>query len=640
MTEASTGARFGIDQEYVDVKGESHPTPQETTTALLAAMGVDAEGAPQMQTDAHAYADVIVLRGAQAWSPEVSGELRLEDGSSRPVDARRELRVPLGYHELTPASGKPIRVIACPSQCYLPENMKIWGWATQLYAARSRQSWGIGDLADLATLGSWARRVGADALMINPLSAVTPVLPLEPSPYYPSSRRYRNPIYIRVEDVPRANELGDDLTRLAVSGRGLNEQRRIDRDAVFALKMSALEKCFLRFGGGRGLSEAVPDFERYRTERGVALEQFATYCAIAEIHGKDWHSWPEPLRRPDRTEVRAFRGEHQERVTFHAWLQWLLEAQLGAAAESIGIIQDLPIGLDVAGADAWSWQDLLADGVSVGAPPDQFNPAGQDWGLVPFVPHKLRGAGYQPFIETIRALARHTTGLRIDHVMGLFRLYWIPRGAGPKGGAFVRTRAEELLAILALESERARAFVVGEDLGTVEPGVRETMGEHRVLSYRLAYFEPGAPATFPELALSSITTHDLPTIAGLWTGRDLERSRAAGVEQDEAAQRSLRDKVCALAGLDRGAKATDDPAEQRRELSGIIERAHRALAQAPSRVLLATLDDALALEERPNIPGAPRDSPNWSLALPCPIDDLDERELPVNVAKALQRPAS
>lgn len=624
---------WGIDDGYLDVKGDLHTISANTRAALLQAMGVDPAGANGTSANESggpaagaggAYADVIVLRGQNSWTAEIPGQLLLEDGSSRGLAAGEVAELPLGYHEYTPeGAARPTRLIATPPHCHLPDGLRLWGWAAQLYSARSRQSWGIGDLADLRRLGTWSRRLGAGALMINPLSAPTPVLPLEPSPYYPSSRRFRNPIYIRIEDVPGANALGELLDRLAVSGRGLNSRRRIDRDAVFALKMHALECCFLK----DDIPPPSQDFDKYRQEQGRALEEFSTFCAIAEIHGKDWRQWPEHLRRPDSGGVKEFAETSSKRVTFHAWLQWLLDTQLADASRDVRIIQDLPIGLDVGGADAWCWQDLLARGVSVGAPPDEFNPPGQDWGLTPFIPHKLRAAGYQPIIETIRATARHAGGLRIDHVMGLFHLFWIPQNnGGPANGGFVRTRDDELLGIIALESERAGAFVVGEDLGTVEPGVREKMADYRMLSYRLMYFEPRPPAEYPELALSTVSTHDLPTIAGLATGADITRARAAGAPQNEEGWRVLREKLAGLAGT-----AADAPAPE------LIKNVYGALAAAPSRVLLATLEDALAVEERPNIPGASADCPNWAVALPLPLEEFEEQELPRQLATMLSR---
>ena len=456
--------------------------------------------------------------------------------------------------------------------------------------------------------------------MVNPMVAPTPVLPIEPSPYYPSSRRFANPLFLRVEEVPGWERL--DVTtreRLGNAGRALNATRKIDRDTIFTLKMEALEAIFADFNGEDG-------FDWFRHGEGQALTDFATYCAIAELHGKDWRQWPAPLRRPDGDGVDLFRKANAARIVFHSWLQWQLDTQLARAAQAIAIINDLPIGLDVAGADAWCWQDLLARDVSVGAPPDEFNAAGQDWGLTPFIPHRLRAARYQPFIETIRGMLSHVGGLRIDHVMGLFRLFWIPRALGTKGGSYVRSRADELMAIVALESERARAFIIGEDLGTVEPGVRERLHHHRMMSYRLLYFEPAPPQHFPELALSSVTTHDLPTIAGLWTGFDAQAQKQIGIDPNEAGTKALREKLRALGHLD-----------ERASVEAVIESTHRALAQAPSRVLLATLDDAVAAPERPNLPGTVNEWPNWSLALEKPLEEIEELELPGRLARALKR---
>ena len=613
---------WGIDDRYSDVQGRSHATSKASRAALTRSM---------RGPDRGRYADVRVVpvsgatsgAASGSWRPDASGTLWLEDGSRQRVDRGGSIELPAGYHDFkAEGSDDLVRLIASPGRCHLPDDLRVWGWATQLYATRSRRSWGIGDLGDLRDLGRWAVGLGAAVTMINPLSAATPVLPLEASPYYPSSRRFRNPIYLRIEDVPGADAVADDLRRLEVSGRNLNSRRRIERDAVFALKMEALDRCFLAFERGpRGPRDA---FARYRAEQAQALDTFAIFCTIAERQGKDWRQWPEALRRPDAPGVAELASRWAPRVAFHAWLQWLLDQQLARAAAEIGIIQDLPIGIDVAGADAWCWQDLLAEGVSVGVPPDELNPAGQDWGLTPFIPRRLRAAGYQPIIETLRATLRHAAGLRIDHVMGLFRLFWIPHGLGPGQGAFVRTRADELLAIIALESVRARAFVVGEDLGTVEPGVRERMADCRMLSYRLLSFESDPPARFPDLALSSVTTHDLPTIAGLWTGADQARTAAAGVQQNQAGLRALRERMAVW---------TDRAAEP----SQVIADVYGALATAPSRVLLATLDDALAVEERPNTPGAGVDWPNWALALPLPLEDFDRSPLPRTIADALSR---
>ena len=608
---------FGIVDDFIDTTGATRKTSPETRAALRAAMGArpNAE-AP----DDDGARDVRVLSPGGDRKLAGRADLVLEDGSHRAVAGELPGDLPLGYHTLYPEGGGEQSLIVAPAHCFLPDGLRTWGFAAQVYAARSRASWGIGDLNDLGRIGRLTKRLGGQVVMVNPMTAPTPVPPIEPSPYYPSSRRFSNPLFLRVEDVPGWDRLDAGLRdRLGNAGRALNADRRIDRNAIFKLKMEALEAIFAGFGGEDG-------FRWFRDGQGQALVDFATYCALAERHGKDWRAWPQELRRADAPAVAAFRTANAKRVEFHAWLQWRLDAQLAAAAETIAVVNDLPIGLDVAGADAWCWQDLMARDVSVGAPPDEFNANGQDWGLTPFIPFRLRAARYRPFIETIRAMLRHAGGLRIDHVMGLFRLFWVPRALGTKGGSYVRSRADELLAIVALESERARAFIIGEDLGTVEPGVREKLGERRMLSYRLLYFEPSAPQHFPELALSSVTTHDLPTIAGLWTGADAAAQRKIGFDPNDAGTKSLRDKLRHLGDLPEDAS-----------VEAVIESTHRAIAAAPSRILLATLDDAVAVPERPNLPGTVDQYPNWSLALDKPLEEIEELELPRKVAQALQR---
>lgn len=620
---------FGIDDSFQDARGVEHTVTAETLGALRAAMGAAADAkAPPPETES---AVRVLFPGADR-TFNGAAEIALEDGGRRIVEENAGALpedLPHGYHRLFPRGGGETLLVVSPGRCFLPDGLRAWGFAAQVYAARSQASWGIGDLADLARLGRWMKGLGAGAVMVNPITAATPVTPIEPSPYYPSSRRFRNPLFVRIEEVPGWERL--DAARrdqLANAGRALNRQRRIDRDAVFRLKMEALEAIYADFAGEEG-------FDWYWHGQGQALTDFATYCALAEKHGKDWRQWPAGFRRPDGPDIARFREQNQGRLRFHAWMQWLIDAQLARASHEIPVIHDLPIGLDIAGADAWCWQDLMARDVSVGAPPDEFNANGQDWGLTPFVPFRLRAARYQPFIETIRAMLKHAGGLRIDHVMGLFRLFWIPRKlseqggekAGAKAGTYVRTRPEELMAIVALESERARAYVVGEDLGTVEPGSREKMAAARMLSYRLLYFEPTPPAEFPELALSSVTTHDLPTIAGLWTGADATAQQKIGLDPNEEGTKALRDKVRRLGELSESAPPED-----------AVEATYRALARAPSRILLATLDDALAVPERPNLPGTTTEWPNWSLALPNPIEEMEQLELPKRIARALTRP--
>ena len=606
---------WGIDNGYEDALGGWHVTPEATRSALLTAMGVDPTGAsPLVRTP------VRVVRPRQVIPWERPAELRLEDGTIVQVHTTLPPDLPLGYHELSPLDGGPVvHLIVSPGRCYLPVNWRIWGWAVQLYALRSTASWGIGDLADLYRLARWsATELGAGILLINPLHAATPVLPQQPSPYFPSSRRYRNLLYLRIEEVPGAAQAGIDLERLAADGRALNRGRQINRDAIFQLKMGALERLWSRFGGDSA-------FERYCTEQGEALRQFAVFCVLAEHHGRGWHHWPAAYRHPDSSAVARFAIERADRVRFHQWLQWLLDEQLARAAGELLLMQDLPIGVDPDGADAWAWQDVLANDVTVGVPPDEYNTLGQDWGLPPFVPHKLSAAAYEPFRQIIRATLRHAGGLRIDHVMGLFRLYWIPPGADPTMGGFVRYPAEDLLAIIALESHRAQACIVGEDLGMVEKAAQAQLAAHQVLSYRLLWFETEPPSRYPDLALTAVTTHDLPTIAGLWSGADLQVQHKLGLQPNEEGLRDIRQRLRTMAGLSEQASVHD-----------VIVRAHQLIAEAPSVVLTATLEDAMAVVERPNMPMTTTEWPNWSLALPTPLETLEVNPLVRAIGGILQ----
>jgi 4-alpha-glucanotransferase len=607
--------RWGILDGYEDALGQWRKTPRETRRAIQAAMRADSRsGAPQPETG---VAVVRHGRGARLLQP---AELTLEDATRMHVEKSLPPDLPIGYHRLRPMQGSEVLLIVAPPACYVPGFLPTWGWAAQVYALRSRKSWGMGDLGDLQELAHWsARDLGAGILMTNPLHASAPTRPQEPSPYSPSSRRFRNPLYLQIEAIPGAGAAAIDLDPLAAAGRQLNTGRRIDRDAVFRLKMEALGLLWSRFNGSRG-------FDRYVAEQGQDLHQFAVFCALCEHYAGDWRQWPAKYHRPDSPAVARYAGANDYRVRFHQWLQWLLDEQLKQAAAEIALMQDLPIGFDPGGCDAWAWQDVIASQATVGAPPDEFNTRGQDWGLPPFIPHRLRAASYKPFIQTLRATMQHAGGLRIDHVMGLFRLYWIPEGMDPARGAYVGYPAEELLAILALESHRARVLVVGEDLGTVDESIRRRLRTRKVLSYRLMWFEGRHPRHYPKMALAAVTTHDLPTIAGLWSGSDLETQRTLQLKPNAAGTRMIRKRLRRLTGV-----AADAPVPH------VIERAHQLLAAAPSLILTATLEDALAVDERPNMPGTTTQWPNWSQALPVSLDALKADDLARKVAGAFRR---
>jgi 4-alpha-glucanotransferase len=650
-------AAWGIEPGYHDHRGTWVETRPDTAEALLQAMGADSEHPPA--TD-----DLRFARPGQdiggRWDValENGGELRVEDGRL-PDD------VPLGYHRIMGDDAEATLIVS-PGRCFLPEGLRTWGWAVQLYAARSEESWGIGDLADARRLAQWSARQGAGMMLLNPLHASLPHAQTA-SPYFPSSRCFRNPVYLRV-DGPMPAEAKD-----------LNAERIIDRERVWALKRAALEQQFDGLGGAQGLGGAAglggfggvrsrgggqglgggarlggsaslgraqgfggahgldgahgfdgfggaADFDAYVAEQGETLAAYATFCAIAEEHGGPWQEWPEPLRDRNSRAAADYAEQHRDRVRFHQWVQWQVDRQLRDAGQAVDLMQDLAIGCDPSGADTWLWPDAFAHGVRVGAPPDEFNTQGQDWGLPPFDPWRLRQGHYEPFIQTMRAGFRHAGGMRVDHVMGLFRLFWIPPGADARSGTYVRYPHHELLDILALESSRAGAYVVGEDLGTVADYMRAELSERDVLSYRLLWFEPNRPPQYPERALAAVTTHDLPTVAGMWSGSDLAEQERLGLEPNVEGTRAIHDRLQDWLGLSPESDAAD-----------VVVGAHRLLAQAPSAIVTATLDDALLVEERPNVPGTTDERPNWSLALPKPVEEIEADPLAARIADILNR---
>jgi len=593
---------WGIEDGYWDIAGQWHETPEPTRRALRVAMG----GLSDEADPPPASRPVWFVRHGTTPAIDRPAELALEDGAHLTATTTLPPDLPPGYHDLRPSDGGPTtRLIVAPKRCHLPDGLRTWGWSAQLYATRSRASWGIGDLGDLATLARWSAHLGAGVLGINPLHAVQPGPPQEPSPYFPSSRRFRNPLYLRIEDVPGFAPGDASLALAAEAGRALNDERVIDRDQVYALKLSALELLWSMFGDD-------PRFDVYVARGGSALRQFAVYCTLAERHGGGWTTWPSEFRRPDNPSVTRFAAAQHQRIRFHCWLQWLLDEQLATAGAEMALLGDLAVGFDPEGADAWVWQDTIAHGVHVGAPPDAFNADGQDWGFQPFVPWKLRAVGYEPLVQTVRAALEHCGALRIDHVMGLFRLFWIHEGGEPADGTYVRFPDNELLDIVALESQRAGAVIVGEDLGTVEDEVRQQLTERAVLSYRLVWFEDEAPKEFPTQALAAVTTHDLPTIAGVWSGTD------------EQASGELRDRLVQLTALPESSVVDD-----------VVTAAHARLAEAPSMVVTATLEDALRVDERPNLPGTTTERPNWSLALPRTLEELMDDPVATEVAESL-----
>ena len=660
--------------DYWDWQGQHAPISAATIEAVLAALAVPAHTPEEVETSLQDVGDrfwrrtlpatVVTREGWTPWVfvhvPDGTGvrlTLDLEDGHEwevRQVEhlvAPREVdgvmvgeaafevpwNLPLGWHRLVAhveaepldPSSTTATVVVTPHRLTLPEGLderRGVGVATQLYQVRSQGSWGIGDLGDAARLGAWAStQHGADFLLVNPLHAAEPVAPMEPSPYLPTTRRFLNPLYLRVEDVPEVAGLDQEdvarLAALAAHGRALNEVDGIDRDGSWELKRAAL-----------GLVHAVPltgaradAYGEFLVEEGDGLVAYATWCALAETYELPAASWPTELQDPRGAAVARWRDEHLDTVDLHCWMQWLLAEQvrdvqsvLRASGMRVGLVEDLAVGVHTQGSDAWSLSDVLAGGVSVGAPPDQFNQLGQRWDQPPWRPDRLAEQGYRPFRDMVRNALRDSGGVRIDHVIGLFRLWWIPRGMTPDQGTYVRYDHEALIGILALEAQRAGAVVIGEDLGVVEPSAREYLLERGVLGTSILWFEwaghgPRVPEHYRSLCLSSVTTHDLPPTAGYLALEHVAIRERLGlltrsVEEEREAELGAIGHVRSALVL-RGLLQPDASPED------LLVALHAWLGQTPSRMLVVGLSDLVGDRRAVNQPGTLDEYPNWRVPL-------------------------
>ncbi|WP_405803630.1 4-alpha-glucanotransferase [Streptomyces sp. NBC_01187] len=561
-----------------------------------------------------------------------------------------------------------------PAPRVRPGRERGHGVLVQLYSLLSSRSWGMGDLADLSDLAGWAgRTLGADFIQLNPLHSAVPAAAgarMDPSPYRPSSRCFPDPVHLRIEEIAEYAYLdaGDRQRAAALLSRAaalrdavLRKDAYIERDAVWGLKREALE-LVRKVPLGPGRRTAYCDF---LAERGQALEDHATWCAFAELHGPDWRSWPAGLDDPRSARTADARDEHMERVDFHCWAAWLTDGQLAAAQRSareagmpVGLVHDLAVGVHPSGADAWAQQEILAQGITVGAPPDAFNVQGQDWGLPPWRPDALAGTGYAAYREVLAGLLRHAGALRVDHVMGHSRLWWVPEGRPPTEGTYVRYDTEAMHGVLALEAHRARAAVIGEDLGTVEPGVREELASRRVLGTSVLWFErdyarereatagtepdgrggaavreesgrtaPLPPERWRTDCLATATTHDLPSTAARLTGAHIELRERLGLLARTAADERAADSAELAEWLSLFERLRLLP-EGRGDEEGQIKAVYRFLAGTPARMLGVWLPDAVGDRRAQNVPGTSVEYPNWRLPLadaggrPVTLDEL------------------
>jgi 4-alpha-glucanotransferase len=670
----------GIELGYRGIDGSWRAASPDTRRALLGAMGYDIDSAAALadalalETECHwrrRMAATIVTRAGGVATPEIllavkereadatlRWEIELERGGKLSGEApattlpalenrmvagervtqcrlRLPADLPFGYHRLHIALGEAndaASLAVAPLSAYLPHWLgrgeRHWGVASPLYALRSPEDWGIGDFGDLERLGRWAQPAGASLIGLNPLHAPLAGDAAEDNPYYPSSRLFLNPLHIDVA-AAMASERGAATIGAAAAGwiAAAQQAPLIDYPTVRRAKEETLRALHRRAGAPRQGGTVSP-----------ALRNFALFNALHEaLAPLRWHAWPEALRRPDAPGIAAFAAEHAEAIDYHVFIQEIAERQLAAACAGtdLGLYLDFAVGFHPDGAEAWANQDAYVVGARIGAPPDPFSPTGQDWGMPPAHPGAMRRDGYAPWVAALRANMRHARALRIDHAMALQRLYWIPPGAPASEGAYVRYPLDDLLGIVALESQRARCLVIGEDLGTVPEGFRERLGEAGVLSYRVLLFEQEAggvfrpPREYPRLAAATASTHDLPTVLGWCEGSDIELRAAlrlidAGQAERERGQRHAERVRLAQALAEQKLLRDEEEllAFARSEPDRLIAAVELYLARTPSALLLVNLGDLLAESEQQNLPGTLDQYPNWRRRMAVPIAAL------------------
>ena len=688
----------GIEPDYWDIQGRLHQRSPQTARQLLCTLGVPAETDAQAaaslarliaETWREVLPPVIVAtegRGidipirlpadtpaqSRRWSidledgGQVDGEFSLQvlpieataeiDGV-RFVERRQQLPAqPLGYHRLILKGAEEVVVslIVAPAQCYLPPGYpekKYWGIAAQLYGIRSQKNWGIGDFGDLNTLTDWAAALGADAIGISPVHALFLDVPQDTSPYSPSSRLFLNPLYLDVTAIPDFSESAEARALAESSAacgtiRSARQSNLVDYLDVAAAKLAVLEQLYRHFStqhaGDRDIRNRA--FRTFIDERGSDLRHFATFQMLSEHFGSHaWMHWPLAYRDPATTEVAMLAQSNEHRISFFEYLQWQCEQQISFAAQrmhangmTIGLYNDLAVGVDAASADHWANQGTFVRDARVGAPPDPFNEKGQEWGLVPLSPRRLRANGYAHFISLLRASMRHAGALRIDHVMGWQHLYFILAGTSAAEGAYVRFPLDDLLSIAALESWRNRCVLIGEDLGTVPDGFRERMANANVLSCRILYFEVEhdrfrRPAELPRLAAVSAATHDLATLHGYWLAEDITAKTQLGIItsiDDERQSRidratdkrlllqALAEETLLPHGID---VADSDQVAWSPQLANAV---HAYLARSQCLLLIVQLDDLTDERQQANLPGSTTEFPNWRRRLNRSLEAL------------------
>ncbi len=567
-----------------------------------------------------------------------------------------------GYHKIEITYGNQANechLIFAPKTSYSPEeayDKKMWGFAAQLYSLRSEKNWGLGDFGDLKQLVTSAAKQGASSIGLNPLHPLYQNNPGHRSPYSPTSRCFLNTMYIDVTAVPNFSQSekaqqrfnSDEFQAKLAYARSA---QLIDYPAVADIKYDILETLFEEFNNNSSneMVEAKAEFDAFIQEQGSDLLTLTTFDALYEhfrqidenLYG--WKSWPLEYQKPDTPEVTKFQKTHVARIKYFSFLQWLAHRQLKEAANTatendmpVGLYLDLAVGCDGSGVDVWSDKEVYVSGASVGAPPDAMNTLGQDWGLTPINPVALQKQGYLPLVKALRSNMQYAGALRIDHILGLMRQYWVAPGMAAHEGVYITFPLAEILRIIALESRREHCVVIGEDLGTVPEGFGEIMEAAGLLSYKVLFFERWEsglfkrPELYPAQSMVTVSTHDLPTLAGWWTGRDLKWRQELNLYPTEALGQQERDSritdrdnlIAAMQDLNvlsPDNAPQQDPAVMNTHLSVAVQA---YMAQAPSHIQLIPMEDALELNEQVNIPGTIDQHPNWRQKLPVTMENF------------------
>ncbi|OEF23410.1 4-alpha-glucanotransferase [Vibrio rumoiensis] len=705
----------GIVDRYISAWGEEAYVSDTTIEELLQALGYDTKDEQQLLNQAeqrhkvdvlpcvkvvHATNDVhIELHIApSARVSEFSWLLITEQGErfegyleSQVIDDNRETlgyltfslpnTLPLGYHQFSlfrKRRNKPFEMslIVTPQACFkqaeLNEGKRLWGPSIQLYSVTSENNWGIGDFTDLKYLVSKIADGGGDFVGLNPIHSLFPANPEGASPYSPSSRRWLNVMYIDVQAVPefelcsKAQSIvnNDEFQKRLEANR---QKAWVDYTEVSALKMAVLPALYETFVEFELVNDSPrgQDFQLFVQQGGESLLHQAAFDALhAQLKAEDESVWGWPVFANEyqhfhSPEVQSFIKNNFNKVQLFMYLQWVADQQLTqvqALAEEkqmvVGLYRDLAVGVCDSGAETWADNGALCQDVSIGAPPDIFGPLGQNWGLPPFNPYQLKAMAYQPFIDLLRANMRHCGALRIDHVLGLLRLWWIPKGKTAKNGAYIYYPVDDLMSILALESHRHQCSVIGEDLGTVPDEIVEKLNDAGIHSYKVFFFETEddgkyiAPDKYKQQSMTALCTHDMPTLRGFWNSADLTLGKEIGLYPDEEQLQLLFEDrntrrnhiIETLASHDRLPKVTYDDQGNVMINRALSEAMQVHMASGSSALLSLQLEDWLEMDTPVNVPGTMNEYPNWRRKLASTLQEMFDREdiqkLEENLTKA------